>query len=737
MRLEGANFIHRTIFIGLCCLLVYIPLPYGGVEEWAIFIFEAAVLTLFALHLAGRFAKSADPEAGESSGSATAEKIPWLIKALLAVFFIIAGLQLVPLPHALIKALSPQTAGLYESLARDGIFAARDAAGRTLSLSPGLSIYELLKYLCYGIFAYLVYAHIRSRKETRVFVLVMLAVGVFESLYGLEEYFGGTFRIFGWKNIYYSGNAFGTFVNRNHFSGFLEMLLALSIGYLLARADFFSMMRGLSLREKIVWFGQEKLQKTIIASIIPVILGVGIVFSRSRSGIFIFLASLLIMIVFISLSGGRREADEISRSRRPRRIISAVFALVAGIAIWIGLAPVLERFSPDLIEAEGRPILYKYTLDVIQKYPVFGVGSGSYLYGYNMAEREYTPTLKTHAHNDYLEVLAESGVAGGGALIAAGLAALALMGARWTKRRDYFVKGVMLGCIAGISGMLIHSFTDFGLRMPANATFFVALYALGLRAGLLRSSTAAAVQEESPERVSGLKGRKATTVLMAAGTILLMILVIKHNMGFLYLNQFKTARGKLADNGQSLMSGYAELDSLLKKAVRWSGSPQFYEEQGRFYLEMAMAENTSGNPQKREAYLDLSREAQTERIRRNPADAFAYYDMSRVYMFSNFPLLIYQDKARFYMRKALDFKPHDQFLNVNVVYNFLLQWTGLSEEERAFVFRTLKTIWPVDAEKFYPALIERWKRDIKDLNALRDILRLDPDVWRTSSRFLK
>ena len=81
---------------------------------------------------------------------------------------------------------------------------------------------------------------------------------------------------------------------------------------------------------------------------------------------------------------------------------------------------------------------------------------------------------------------------------------------------------------------------------------------------------------------------------MAAGTILLMILVIKHNMGFLYLNQFKTARAKLADNGRSLMSGYAELDALLKKAVRWSGSPQFYEEQGRFYLEMAMAENTSG-----------------------------------------------------------------------------------------------------------------------------------------------
>jgi len=524
------------------------------------------------------------------------------------------------------------------------------------------------------------------------------------------------------------------------------MILALSIGYLLARADFFSMKRGLSLREKTVWFAQERLQKTIIAGIVPVILGVGIVFSRSRSGVFVFLASLLTMIVLVSWAGKRREgssggrdgeaADEARGEKRSRRLIRTVFVGVAGIALMLGISPLIERFSAGQVEGEGRPILYKFTMDVIRQFPFSGVGAGCYLYGYNLAEREYTPSLTTHAHNDYLEVLAESGVAGGGALIAAGLAALALLGAWWMKRRDYFVKGVMLGCIAGIAGMLIHSFTDFGLRMPANAAFFLALYALGLKAGMLSSATEP-VREESAARVSGFRGRKAMTALMLAGTSLLMILVIKYNMGFLYLNQFNTAREKLAENGRSLMSGFTELDALLKKAVRWSGSPRFYEEQGRFYFEMAMAENTSGNAEKREAYLDLSREAQAERIRRNPADAFAYYDMGRVYLFSNYPLRLYQEKANFYMRKALDFKPADLSLNVNVIMSFLQQWTWLSEEERAFVLKTLKTVWLVNEEKFYPALVESWKRDVKDLGALKDILSLDPDVWRTSSRFLK
>jgi len=62
-------------------------------------------------------------------------------------------------------------------------------------------------------------------------------------------------------NRYYSGSAFGTFVNRDHYSAFLEMIFPLSLGYFLARADYFSLPPGLSLRQKMAWFGQEKLQK--------------------------------------------------------------------------------------------------------------------------------------------------------------------------------------------------------------------------------------------------------------------------------------------------------------------------------------------------------------------------------------------------------------------------------------------------------------------------------------------
>ena len=705
-------------FGGLCLLFVFIPLPYGGIEEWAIFIFEAGVFVIAGVYAAGRlgtaFRRNRGWDGRGGAGGEAEGRVPWPIKALIAVFLALSLWQIIPLPRGLVEILSPRIVGI-----KGG------GAWISLSLSPSLSLYELLKYAAYAVFGYLVYVQVRSKKKVRILVYVMMASGVFQAFYGLAEYFGGSHMIFGWKNIYYHESAFGTFVNRNHYSAFLEMMLALSIGHLLARADFFEMKRGLSLKEKILWFGQERLQKTIIAAIVPVVLGVGIVFSWSRTGVFVFLAALLTMIILVSWAGGGRDGE-----RRSRRLIRTVFAGVAGIALMLGIAPLFERFSADRVLSEGRPLLYKFTGDVIRVFPLSGVGLGCYLYGYDMFEAEYTPGRTTHAHNDYLEVLAESGLPGGAALIAAGLAALAVMAARWLKRRDNFVRGIVLGCIAGIVGILIHSFTDFSLRMPANAAYLVALYALGLRVVGLRETW------ERDGRTDGRSAGMLKAAGTAAGLIVLLFLVVKENMGFVWLEKYESARTRLASDGRSLMSGFTELDRLLEKAAQWSQNPRFFQEQSRLYLDMAVAENESDAPERRDAYLDRAEAAIRRRIERNPADAFAYYDLSRVYLLYNYPILTYQDATRRYLRRALTFKPADLFLNVETVYHFGLMWDTLSEEEKAWMFGQIRSVWPVNEDRFYPGLVECWRREVKNLDRLKNILRLDPEIWHRAARFL-
>ena len=512
----------------------------------------------------------------------------------------------------------------------------------------------------------------------------------------------------------------------------------------------------MSLREKILWFGQERLQKTIIAAVPPVIMGVGIIFSWSRTGVFVFLMALLTMIVLVTWAGrGGADADSGGSGkagggaaeggkRRSRRLIRTVFAGVAAIVLALGISPLIERFSADRVLSEGRPLLYKFTGDLIRAFPLSGVGLGCYLYGYNMFETEYTPGRTTHAHNDYLEVLAESGLNGGVALIGAGIVGLAVMAAGWLRRRDNFVRGVVLGCIAGIAGIMIHSFTDYSLRMPANAIYLVAIYALGFKVVKLRRVDWGAEAEEAAaaeETEGGGAGR--TGVFKAAGwaagwavgLVAFLVLVVKENMGFVGLGEYEAARAGLARDARSLMSGFAELDRLLGKAARWSSNPRFSEEQGRLYIEMAIAENESDAPGKRDAYLDRAEEAIRRRIAANPADAMAYYDMSRVYLLYNYPLLTYQDAVLRYTRRALDFKPADRFLNVDVVYRYCVLWDGLSEDDKAWMFGRMRTVWPVNEEKFYPGIVDRWRRETGDLGVLKDILRSDTEVWGRAARF--
>jgi O-antigen ligase len=454
------NPVARIIFWGVCATLIFLPLSFGSDVEWAVFVFQCATFLLFALHLANRFVTGKEQEEDEVPQNS---KLPLILKILLLVFLVIAVFQLIPLPYGLVKILSPRASTIYGG----------ESGWATLSFAPALSVAELVKNIFYFLFAYLVFKYVRTRKEIQVAVLVMLAGAVFQSFYGLIELFGGTERIFGFQRTYHLGSATGTYINRDHFSGFLEMIFPLSLGYLLAKAKFFSIKKGLTFKEKILWFSQEGLQKSLVFGLVSVIIGLGIFFSRSRSGIFIFFASIFLMVILLSTSGGKE--------KRLSRMIRTVFLSVLFAAILIGIKPIIERFSWTALTSEERPVYYKNSVKMIKDFPLTGTGFGTYVYAYPMYPKVYSYGLLDHAHNDYLELAGEGGLAGGGALIAAAFMLVGLLYSRWAQRRDHFVRGVVLGCMLGIVGLLIHSLTDFNLHIPANAIYFLTLYALALR----------------------------------------------------------------------------------------------------------------------------------------------------------------------------------------------------------------------------------------------------------------
>lgn len=455
------------LFIILCLVILALPVPFGGNEEWAIYGFE---LTVFSAGLV-YFIVHKSSEKGREEKRVRLN-LPWPIFFLIFLFFLISILQIVPIPINWLKQISPSAREWGKSLGELYSGAENNPSVQTISLAPWNSAYEIIKYSAYAFFVFLLGRVVDSKKKIKGLTSVLIFSGLFQALYGLSEHFGGTHRIFTWVNRYYSGSAFGTFVNRDHYSAFLEMIFPLSLGYFLVRADYFSIRQGLSLRQRLAAFGQETLQKSLLFVIPPLIIGVGLVFSRCRSGIVIFLVSFLIMILILSISrvGGRHRTE--------KKLLRLVFGMVILAAILIGIDPVLERFTHEGLIDKNRLLFYEYTLELIRDFPITGTGLGTYAKAINPYLKKNFGVIVSHAHNDYLEILAESGLIGGGFLILSGLWVSIYLFRKWASTRDPLARGVGLGALMGLLAIFLHSLTDFSLRMPGNAVIWLSLFVL-------------------------------------------------------------------------------------------------------------------------------------------------------------------------------------------------------------------------------------------------------------------
>ncbi len=206
--------------------------------------------------------------------------------------------------------------------------------------------------------------------------------------------------------------------------------------------------------------------------------------------------------------------------------------------------------------------------------------------------------------------------------------------------------------------------------------------------------------------------------LWAAAALVLLGAAAADYMGWHYFYRYQSERGRV----RSIQAGFVRLEASLKQAARFSGQPVFWKERTRLYLEMAMAENEFGTPAERDAYLDEARESAGEWIRRSPVDARAFYEMGKIYLLYNFPLLTYADQGRAFLRRAVALKPADEFLNSNVLYIFMTQWNFLVQEEKDFVAAQWRLLTD-NSTDFEDKIRRRWQENFKNTAAFDEILR--------------
>jgi O-antigen ligase len=321
---------------------------------------------------------------------------------------------------------------------------------------------------------YLVVLICQNRNGKKRLVYALITLGAFEAFYGLVQYLTGWQQIFAYVKKYYLEDATGTYINRNHFAGFLEMVLPLTVALALGLARKLRLAAQRNEAKVRNLLTASELFPLILSNFLAVTIFIALIFSRSRMGIISALASL---VAILSLAGSSLP------SKRMRTAAAALFFLgVIGIVVWVGSDPVVARFEVLGQEysqtSQNRISIWRDTFNLIQRHPWFGTGLGTFSVAYTSVQTVFLNQLVDHAHCDYLEVVSELGLPGGILLFGSVFWILGRAVQRYRKMEDGFDAAVCLGCIGSITAILVHSLADFNLYIPANALVFVVTLAL-------------------------------------------------------------------------------------------------------------------------------------------------------------------------------------------------------------------------------------------------------------------
>ena len=327
-----------------------------------------------------------------------------------------------------------------------------------LQLATGITAYpfvtriELLKYTALLALFFLCVQAYRTLEHWHGFVWFLLILGFSISVFAILQHFTFNGKLYWTRELHYAGIPFGPYVNRNHFAGLAELLIPPGLAILILRAE-----------------RRDQLPLVALFTLFPI----GALFlSASRGGIISLCAEIGLLAILILLR--RRESKELLAAGL---IVFLAIALVS----WLGVGRALERFASykTLEVSEGRRLeMLHGTWRIFLDHPVTGTGFGTLQDVFPPYETVYDGLIVNHSHNDYAELLSDTGVVGG----LCGLAFLVLLAwIGWknlTVERNVMRLAFHVGALAACFGLLIHGLVDFNFHIPSNALVFLLLAAL-------------------------------------------------------------------------------------------------------------------------------------------------------------------------------------------------------------------------------------------------------------------
>lgn len=460
--------IRRLIRVGVYLILFISPLPFASVQPGSV----------LAIELAAAFLGAGSLLVLASEGLRALPSLSRRLLLVLGAMLLIGLVQLMPLPASWAAWIAGPTQDMRQAV--EEVLGAGPQPGVGTSLSSPDTVDALLRLAGCGLLG--LAAAVGFTRWRQIVVGLSVAVGsaAFQALYGSLEMLSGRQHIFLYAKKYDTEVATGTFINSNHFGGYLAIVLPVALALTLVYGQRLPQRRGW--RERVVRLGDPDTLKFITCALMAALLWGGVFLSTSRGAL---AAALVGSAALVLLSAGK--------GRRRWVLIAVLLVPALPLSLQQIRAP---REGALLSQGEietlsGRYPIWRGALRMVPSYAVIGSGYGTFEDAFLMYRPETVHARIDHAHNDWLQLLVE----GGAPALCCGLLLLVLvLRHRSTTRSDSVPAGILAaGLRAALLAFAFHALLDFPARIPAIAVLVACL------AGLL----SAAVSVEGPVRLLG------------------------------------------------------------------------------------------------------------------------------------------------------------------------------------------------------------------------------------------
>lgn len=410
----------------------------------------------------------------------------------LVALFVAMGLQLMPLPTALVAALSPHADEVRSAIQITAV-GQPAPSWTTITVKPEATL-GALGTVVLGVLTFWIARGIfGAGGSTRTVCRALAFLGALAAVMSvIQRAIAPGTVLFLIEPEARSASPFGAFVNRNHFAAWLLLIAAPVCGYCIARLRMHPMSRQ-HWRQSIGQIMRASFVYTALAAFVQV--GV-LLLTLSRSAV----AGLGVAAVTGGLLGRPRIAIEIERTRMPA-VLGVAGAALLMFVLFVDVDGWATRFEQSFGSEQvvfSRPTIWRESLPVIRDFWLTGSGAGTYGEAMTLYQqsRFWVGSMQrwghfNNAHSHYVQVASEGGLLVGLPVLLA-LVLTAKLGLRAVRADKGEMFWVRVGAAAALAGLATQSIWEVALIMPANAVL------AGVVGGLLLYRRDPAKQDSQP-----------------------------------------------------------------------------------------------------------------------------------------------------------------------------------------------------------------------------------------------